>query len=160
MQQSRLRISIFTLWIGFWVVSTICLLLAPWLRKDQAINTAQIVSALLTISGIWIPALTCLASFWFPQEEQRKAKNYVVSKEKSYAALILTVTYLLFVAILIVWAIYIVDYLPQADELPVGASFQERLGDSVKMALLISPLALAPIGWLTGSRIPSSSRGA
>lgn len=153
MRQSRLRTTIFSLWIGFWVISTICLVFAPWLRLDKAINKGQVVSSLLSISGIWIPPLTCLASFWFPQEEQRRAQNTTVTKERVYAAIVLTITYLLFVLLLVVWAVYFVDYYPQADELPVGASFQERLSDSVKIALLVSPLALAPIAWLSGGHV-------
>ncbi len=159
MTQARLRIGIFTFWIGFWVISTISLVLAPWLRLDKAINHGQIVSALLSITGIWIPPLTCLAVFWFPLEEQKRAKNTIISKDRVYAALVLTITYLVFVLMLIVWAVYLVDYYPQADELPVGASFQERLGDSVKLALLVSPLALAPVGWLTGGHVSTSPAG-
>jgi magnesium-transporting ATPase (P-type) len=158
MTQARLRISIFTLWVGFWVISTISLALAPWLRLDKAINHGQIIPALLSISGIWIPPLTCLASFWFPLEEQRKARNIVISKDRVYAALVLTITYLIFVLMLIVWVLYFVDYYPQADELPAGASFQERLGDSVIIALLVSPLALAPIGWITGGHVARPPR--
>lgn len=159
MTQARLRVRIFILWIGFWIVSTTCLILAPWLRLDMAINKGQIVSAVLSVTGIWIPPLTCLATFWFPQEEHQKAKEAIVSKEKVFAASALTVIYLLFVFVLIAWVVYFVDYYPQADELPAGASFQERLGDSVKVALLVSPLALAPIGWLTGNHNHSASGG-
>jgi len=153
MKQADLRLHIFRLWVLFWIISTIVLILGPWARPDKAINTGQIMPALLSISGIWIPPLTCFATFWFPREEQNASRNIVVTKDRVYAGLTFTVTYMLFVLIVIVWAIYVVDYLPQSDELPVGASFQERLGDSVKMALLVSPLALAPIGWLTGSHV-------
>jgi hypothetical protein len=151
MKLADLRINIFRLWIAFWILSTLGLVVSPWARTDKAIGAEQILSALLSISGIWIPPLTCLATFWFPQEEQQTARNTKATRDRVYGALTFTITYLLFVLGMVLWVIYIVDYYPESDELPVGASFQNRLDYVLKIALITSPLALAPIGWLTGA---------
>jgi hypothetical protein len=152
MTQARLRMIVFLLWVSFWVVSTILLLLAPWLRTDKAIVPEQIKSAILSITVIWIPAVSCLAAFWFPQDEQRKARRVIVTKDKVAAAITLTVTYLLFVLVLITWSVYFIAYDFHTMELPEGASFPEQLSEAVKIALVVSPVALTPINWLTGGR--------
>lgn len=153
MTQSRLRMIVFLLWIAFWVMSTIILVLAPWLRTDKAIGPEQIKSAIFSVTVIWVPAVTCLAAFWFPLDEQKKARKIVITKDKVIAAIILTLTYLLFVLVLIAWSVFFISYDSQAMELPQGASFPEQLSEAVKIALIVSPSALAPINWLTGNRV-------
>lgn len=143
---------VFMLWLSFWVISTVILLLAPWMRADKAIGPEQIKAAVFTITVIWIPAVTCLAAFWFPQDEQRKAKRILTTRDKVIAATALTVTYLVFVLVLIIWSVYFISYDYQTMELPEGASFPEQINESVKIALVVSPVALAPINWLTGGR--------
>lgn len=151
MTQARLRLTIFRLWVGFWVVSTAVLMLAPWMRSDQAIGTEQIKPAVLSVTGIWVPVLTCLAAFWFPLDEQRQAQKRTTAREKAAGAIILTVTYLIFVLLLIIWPTYVMPYDFDTKALPEGASFSEQISESVKIALIVSPIALAPVNWLTRS---------
>jgi hypothetical protein len=156
MTQARLRMIIFGLWLIFWIVSTALLMLAPWLRADQAVGPEQVKPAIFSITGIWVPVVTCLAAFWFPQDEQKRAQTVKAAGEKVAAALILTVAYLGFVLLLISWAIYFMPYDFQTKALPEGASFPEQISESVKIALIVSPIALAPVNWLTRSSRKSS----
>lgn len=150
MTQSRLRMMIFGAWLSFWIISTLLLVMALWWRADRAIAAEAIMPAILSITGIWLPALSLLAAFWFPPDEQNKAQSVIVSGERTMAAIALTAIYLIFVLFLIVWATYVVTYDANVRDLPEGSSFAERIEQSVKLALLISPIALAPINWLTG----------
>ena len=157
MIQARLRMVIFGMWMLFWIVSTTLVFLSPWLRPDKAIDPGELGSVLLTLTGIWLPPLSCLASFWFPQSEMKRAQEVQVEKERVWAALLLTGVYLAFVMFLIAWPTYIIDYNTGSVELPEGSSFLERMAESVKIALVVSPIALAPINWLTGGTAPPAS---
>jgi hypothetical protein len=152
MSQSRLRIIVFCLWLSFWVVSTVLLMTAPWIRNTPVpiIPRGEIRSAILSITGIWVPALSCLASFWFPSEERRKARKVNVTRDKVFAALTLTSLYLVFVLALLIYAIFLIDYNASSAVLAEGTSFLEQIDGSVKLGLVVSPIALAPINWLTG----------
>jgi hypothetical protein len=147
MTQTQLRLRIFILWISFWIVSSLVLLLSPLFRHD--IETADLLPAVLTISGIWIPAVSCLAGFWFPQRGLTQPKSVRVSKERSSAAAGVTLIYLVFVMGLLIYSIYFVRANVESAE-PSNLTLLSQLSESVKIALLISPIALAPISWLTG----------
>lgn len=147
MTQARLRVNIFILWVCFWVISTGVVLIAPFIRID--VERVDILPAIFSISGVWIPPLSCLAAFWFPQEEQTKARAILVSKERTWAALGITFTYLGFVLLLIVHSTYFVESNTESSD-PGNVTLLGQLSESVKIALAVSPIALAPINWLTG----------
>ena len=147
MTQSRLRISVFVLWISFWILSTVTLFVSPFLRSD--IERLDILPAIYTISGIWIPALSCLAGFWFSQQEKTKASGVTVTNEKAWAALALSFTYLAFVLILIIYSTFFIAASTESADAG-DITLLSQLTASVKIGLVISPIALAPISWLTG----------
>ena len=146
----------FVLCLALCIISTFLLMLAPWLRSDHAIGPEQVKPAIFGITGIWVPVVTCLAAFWFPQDEQRRAQMATATSEKVLAAMAITVTYLVFVLLLIVWSVFFISYDFQTKELPEGASFSEQISESIKIALIISPVALAPVNWLTRSESRTS----
>jgi hypothetical protein len=142
--------TIFVLWISFWILSTIILLVSPFLRRD--IESLDILPAIYTISGIWIPALSCLAGFWFPQQEKSKALRVTVTKEKALAALVLSGTYLAFVLVLILYSTFFIT--ANTETADAGdITLLGQLTASVKIGLVVSPIALAPISWLTSSTV-------
>jgi hypothetical protein len=147
MSQSKLRVLIFALWILFWLVSTALVLFAS---SFPQIDRRDVMPALLSITGIWIPPLSCLASFWFPEQERLKATTKKVTGERAFAALVLSVTYLTFVLIIIAWQGFVYNSPSSFDE--KSGSFLEQIGDAVRLSLVVSPIALAPINWLTGGR--------
>lgn len=152
MYQSRLRVTVFCLWLLFWVISSVLLFLAPSIRNTgttPVIDRGEIPSAILSISGLWVPALSCLAAFWFTTKERRKAKDVIVPRDKVFAAVTLTSIYLIFVIVLISWSVYFINYDDPSFVLSGGTSFLEQIDKGVKLALVISPVALAPINWLT-----------
>lgn len=157
MSQAKLRALIFGSWVLFWLVSTAIVLYAA---TQPDIDRRDIMPALLSVTGIWIPPLSCLASFWFPEQERTKALKVSVTTERVFAAITLTATYLIFVLVIIAWQIFIYDRPGSFDE--KGVSFLEQIGDAVRLALVASPIALAPINWLTGGRggAPRAPRGA
>jgi hypothetical protein len=147
MNQSKLRIIIFSLWVAFWIISSVVMIVSPYIRKD--IETADIIPAIYNISGIWIPALSLLAAFWFSQKVLTRAKNKLVPKEKIFGALSVTCVYLLFVLGLILYSTFAVVSNVQTPN-PEDINLLSQIGQSVKLSLLASPIALAPINWLTG----------
>lgn len=147
MTQARLRLSVFGLWVTFWIVSTVVMFVSPWLRHD--IERADILPAVFAIAAIWIPPLSCLAAFWFPRETQAKAGRTRASKDKIAGALAITATYLLFVLGLIVYSTFFVRANLETEN-PGSITLLGQLNESIKIALLVSPVALAPINWLTG----------
>lgn len=153
MTQARLRTYIFGLWLSFWAITTVVLMLSPFIRAD--IDRGDIVPAIFSISGIWIPPLTCLAVFWFPHEEQRVAKVVPINKERVQAALGITVIYLIFVLTLIIWAVFFIEANVESPD-PGKVTLLGQLDQSVKIALVVSPIALAPINWLTGGSRPTA----
>ena len=149
--QTRLRLTVASLWTGFWIVSSLAVMVTPWLRRDQAIDTSQVLPLLVQVASVWLPSLSCLVGFWFTNQPPDAKKRNGVPPEKAIAAIILTAIYLIFVLLVILFPLYWVEYPADVIELPEGASLTERMGESVKYALLLSPVALAPINWLTGN---------
>jgi hypothetical protein len=151
MTQARLRLHIFSWWLGFWFLTTIAAVLAPVFRRADGIGDQDVVPSILSISAVWLPPLTCFASFWFPRDNQRNAKRIRINSERTIGALSLTAAYLLTVLVLLLRPLYFASYESDGPVLSQGASLAEGLGSAVSVAALISPLALAPTIWLTGS---------
>lgn len=147
MTQARLRMSIFGMWATFWGISTLVMIFAPWIRDD--IEKADIIPSIYSISVIWIPPLSCLVAFWFPQSEQKRAKLIRPSKDKVYGAFGITTIYLLFVLGLIVYSTFVIQANTETAD-PGEITLLDQINQSVKLALVVSPVALAPINWLTG----------
>lgn len=153
--QSNVRITIFSSWLLFWIISSAALLIAPHFRK-ATIGSEQILPAIGSIASVWLPIMSCFAGFWFNQSERKSAAVVSLSEEQVYGAFGLSFAYLLFVFSLILWSAYGVDYgspeYQSLGELAKGTSFQGQLDASVKISLWISPLATAPVLALTGRR--------
>lgn len=135
------------MWVGFWCISTLIMVLSPLIRED--IERADILPSLLSISVIWVPPLSCLAAFWFPQAEQKRAKSIKPSRDKVYAAFGITAIYLLFVLGLIVYSTFVIQSNTASAD-PGDMTLLAQINQASKLALIISPVALAPINWLTG----------
>ena len=151
--QSNVRITIFSGWLLFWGATSLALLFAPHFRPEIGID--QILPSIGSIASIWLPVLSCFAGYWFTHEERLNASQKSLSKEHVLGAIGLSVAYLLFVMILIMWVTYGINYgSPEfrtvQEHLPKGISFREQLDGAVKMSLWISPLATAPVLALTG----------
>ncbi len=153
--QTRLRLLIAGLWGLFWLFSSVAVVLCPVLRKDRAVGPEQVIPILIQISGIWFPSLSCLVGFWFAPNHRQGKK--VVTSDRALAAVIVTVAYLIFVFMILLIPLYWVSY-PDTPDLPQDASLTERMAEAVKYALLLSPLPIAPINWLTGSKPDSKSK--
>jgi hypothetical protein len=153
MAQSRLRLIVFCMWIAFSFVVTAVVCVAPIVRNrggKPVLDSGLVIPALRSVSGIWLPGVSCLAAFWFPKRERRGAKTRTVPEERYYSAILLTAGYLLASTLAVVWIAWIVRYPDVSPELSEGTSFLERLHDVVSYCLLLSPIALAPVHWLTG----------
>ncbi len=150
MNQARLRLTILYIWGSAWVLAIVLTSLGPYLRQDGAIGNEQILDIIFTISGIWLPAFSCLAGFWFPSDVRKSAMEININREQSVAALLITAGYLTLIVYLLWRAIYLLEYSTDFLEPQPGASLEEEVSASVKLALLLSPVALAPINWLTG----------
>jgi hypothetical protein len=146
MTQASLRVCIFFLWLGFFGVSIVILALSSWLRSD--IETLDFTPAISIISIIWIPAISCLVGFWFPERGNANATSIRVSREKTVAALVITVGYLLLVLYLIVHSTFLVKANTEASDAG-SVTLLGQLIESAKVALHFSFIPLLPISWLT-----------
>lgn len=147
---SDVRIKIFASWVAFWVFSTIAVVLAPFTRSDGAIGDEQVIPAIMALTGIWLPPLTCFATFWFPQDHRKAAQRRTINRERKIGAYVITFCYHFFVVILVARALYLVSYTSTTLELLAGNSFEEQISLVVTAGTLISPFALAPTIWITG----------
>jgi len=158
MTVTGLRITIASLWAAFWIVTCICVVLAPVLRVDHQIGFEQVTGVLGQISGIWLPPLSCFAAFWFPAGEREAGSRKRVTSERVFGAIALTSIFMLLVLVLLAMPLYFIKYVPNAvGDLDKGQSLTERISEMVKFSLLLSPLVLAPISWLTGSHVESTT---
>lgn len=155
MTRTRVRLIILCEWLGFWLLTTVIAACAPLIRKDGAIGGEQLMPALLSISSIWVPPVTLFVSFWFPTGDAAARRGRSVGAERALVAIALNTVYMLLITFLTVWTMYLAEYDFDADVLPEGASFLERLGAMVRYALLLSPLALVPIRWLNYQSAPA-----
>lgn len=150
MTLTGLRLRIAGLWAIFWGITCICVILAPILRTDEAIGYEQVTGVIGQISGVWLPPLSCFAAFWFPTAEREASSNRKVNSEQKFGAIVLTVMFMLLALVLLMIPLYFVKYEPNAyGDLDKGLSLTERISEMVKFSLLLSPLFLAPISWLT-----------
>lgn len=159
MTLTGLRIRIAGLWAIFWIITCMCVVLAPILRSDNQIGFEQVTGVLGQISGVWLPPLSCFAAFWFPTAERTAASKKHVSAERIFGAIILTTIFMLLVLVLLLVPLYFIKYVPNAvGDLDKGQSLTERISEMVKFSLLLSPLVLAPISWLTAGHSQNSQR--
>jgi hypothetical protein len=150
MTLTGLRVRIAGLWAIFWVITCICVVLAPVLRSDNEIGFEQVTGVLGQISGVWLPPLSCFTAFWFPTAEREAGSKKRVSPERVFGAIMLTTIFMLLVLVLLLIPLYFIKYVPNAvGDLDKGQSLTERVSEMVKFSLLLSPLVLAPISWLT-----------
>jgi hypothetical protein len=151
MKQDKLRLAIFFLWCAFAVITTALICVAPWTRHRDGvplIDTELVLPAIRAASFVWLPGLTCLAAFWFPKNERRAATQREISKDRVYAALVLTAGFLLYSVLQVAWVTYGVDYANPSNQLPAGTFFLSRMQDVVSDCLKLNSLALAPTHWL------------
>ncbi len=150
MDQTRLRLLLFGFWIFFWMIACV-ILVASAFRRDEAISIGQAMAGIMTVSGVWIPPLTCFAVYWFPRESPEDAQASHVARERAIGAIVLTIVYLLLVDAFVFSAAFISDFPTDHAELLSSESFEELLSQVVKIGLLVSPVALAPTAWVTKS---------
>jgi hypothetical protein len=152
MNLTTLRLSLATLWIGFWILSSFAVILAPHLRGDQAVGSEQVIGVLIQISVIWLPPLSCFGAFWFPKSERRRSNPLRATRETVIGAMAVTTGYMVIVCWLLASLLYFERFSVVDDKgnPQPGNLLSARVSEIVKYSLLISPLALAPVGYLTG----------
>lgn len=151
MTLARLRRRIASLWCGFWILTSICVILSPILRRDEAVGYEDVLGILGQISGIWLPPLSCFVAFWFPAAERKSSRKRHVDSERVFGALALTLIFMILVFVLLLLPLYFIKYQRNdMGNLYPGQTLTERISDMVKFSLLLSPLILAPVSWLTG----------
>lgn len=151
--QQRLRMYIFAAWIVSFILATFIIASGQWLRRDESgahiISAESVPDAVYTLSALWIPTLSCLASFWFPKRERRSARDKIITQDHVLGAISLTCIYLLFILCNVAWITYVEDYpMPLTASAP-GGQFVQGIHATVKMSAALSPIALAPLHWLT-----------
>jgi hypothetical protein len=160
MNQSRLRLTIFIAWASALLFSILAAFLAPVFSRGGAIQDSQISPLVRNIIGIYLPALSCLAGFWFPSDERTQASKHRLTRERGIVALVVTFGYLGIVILLVFWPMYITDYTALGPNLPPGRSLEERVTEAIGIAAMLSPLALLPIHFLTSTvaAVPSTGK--
>jgi hypothetical protein len=152
MTLATLRLALASIWCGCWLLTCVCIALAPLLRKDRFVHYEDVVGLIGLVSGLWLPPLCCFAGFWFPARQAKVSKRITVSKEQKCGAIGLTAAYMLLVVILLLTPVYLVEYRMDAEGNLVGQNVSGRLSEVVRFALLLSPIALTPLSYLTGGQ--------
>jgi hypothetical protein len=148
---STLRLAITAMWIAFWAATSIAVIASPKLRADHQILADSVLPLLGQVASVWLPCVSCLVGFWFTNQPSRRNAPNAVSCERALIAVLITASYLIFAFAVLMIPIYWLHYDHDTIAPPLGTTIVERMADSVKYALLVSPLALAPINWLTGT---------
>lgn len=148
MNQQKLRIIVLCLWASSLVLGVAMVLAAPLLIRDGSLDAAQVMGLLPGAIGLFLPALSCLAGFWFSTQERKRATTGVVARDRCLAGLVLTCVYLALALAMIAWPIYVASY-PLVLDLAATDQLEARFSAATKVALMLSPLALAPINFLT-----------
>jgi hypothetical protein len=153
MTQLQLRRILFFVWAGSYCIAVALMIFTPVIRGDMKIADDQTMKGVLSITGFWLPPLTCFCAFWFPKQERNRARSRRVTKDQVAAGITLTAAYVLMI-LACLWRVCItagyVTQTPEGLSLPPGAEFEERLADLVRYGLLLSPIAIAPTAWLSG----------
>jgi hypothetical protein len=139
---------IFGLWAASLFGAVALVLFAPLAIRDGTFDATQVTALLPGIVGLFTPALSVLAGFWFPREEIKRARAVKVASDRCVVAVALTCMYLVIVVMLIAWPLFVVEY-PDTLQLVEGGSLEDRMNQATKVAAMLSPLALAPIHYLT-----------
>jgi hypothetical protein len=142
--------AIFILWSFFLLLTIVAIEAGPIVRHNGTIQNSQLSPMLKQVVALFLAPLSCLAGFWFPKEERYKTKQQKIQRERAIVALGLTAGYLIVVFVSLCWPIYVVTY-PGGLELPKGDSLTDRFADAMTLATMLSPLALAPLHFLTSS---------
>src|SRR5512139_3500439 len=106
MNQSRLRLTVFSLWLGALVLSIVAVLLSPLIRGVGIVDHTQAARALPGTLSLYVPALSVLAGFWLPTGERRNAARHAPERYRAFVALALTVVFLLVALGLLLWPLY------------------------------------------------------
>lgn len=154
----RLVLTLTLLWAGAYAISAAAMLLGTLLATGVVFDT--ILGALKTLSGLYIPVLSCFCGFWFG--EARNARDQQVPREHAIAALALTALFLGAVFVGVIWIVYGVNYNSPAyktiTDHPAAPTLQQYTTNFVELMLLISFIATMPVMWLTGHRITSATQ--
>jgi hypothetical protein len=139
----QLRVIIACLWSAFALLSILLVVLAQLTRGD-VIKQYQVLPIVEQITAIWLPPLTCFCTFWFTDADGRPERSPNVSQERVIFAIGLTSMYMIIVNCFLLYPLFVAKYdLPDEEDLP------SQISEIAKYALLLSPLALAPIGYFT-----------
>jgi hypothetical protein len=149
MKLTRLRLVVACIWLTFGFSATLLVILSESLRKD-IIHLKQVLPAIVQLTGIWLPPLTCFCSFWFKDANADARTRSIVDRERAILAIGLTSAYILILLVLLFVPLFIDQYPQDPITLePQGPSFSTQITDITKYALLLSPLVLAPVAYLT-----------
>lgn len=149
MTQAILRERIFFAWLGGLAGSLFCIVLGPVVRGQDVLGFEQVYAVAPLVAGMFMPALSAYAAFWFPADERRRARERRIEPERARAALALTGFYLGIVVIFLAIPVFFVDYSTASLDLSEEQSFVGRVRSAVGIVLIFSPLAVAPATYLT-----------
>ncbi|MCU1253658.1 MAG: hypothetical protein JWQ49_6687 [Edaphobacter sp.] len=143
----QLRQLIFWIWMGF--ALALIVLPLPLLRNPQSADANTYFRLLKALTGLWLPAISCFSGLWFAQTQDRDGGPL----RAGILAATLSITFLYFglclalVSVTLFVQNYGVD--PSTNE-ALRPTMDEQLGSVISWLQLISPIFLAPIGFLTG----------
>jgi hypothetical protein len=136
-----LRILLFVSWLIFGI--GLCLFVLVKVSMAGPESAAGLAPMMKYSFSLWLPALACFASFWF-KENKADGGRAEASAGQRIGAIGLTYGYFLIAA---VWLAAILLAPPRGDTI-----LPTLYGDTVAMLLILSPVMLAPVAWLTGSQ--------
>jgi hypothetical protein len=153
---ASLRIAVFVLWVAFAILLSI--VPCGLLFRPRAIDTKTVFELIKLLAGLWVPALSCFSAFWFSEGNERGAQETPPNQGQKVGSLALTFLYFGICILTVSLTLFVqpYDYDPTTNE-PIGPLVDQQVAGVVSWLQLLSPVLLAPIGFLTG-KVPTPNR--
>jgi hypothetical protein len=148
---NKVRITLFTMWSAFFVITFVIFFLVGRFRKE--INANQAIDAALRIGYLILPVLAAFGTFWFLPSKLKGGEDdsfIRVDGTRFFGAITLTATtqglFLLYVILFIVTKEY--SYSPNP-----GESFMELADRGLMFFSLVCTVGVLPVGFVLGKDV-------
>jgi hypothetical protein len=149
---TQLRLNVFILWIVFATILSV--LPCGILLRPRFADSNMVFELMKLLAGLWLPALACFSAFWFSEGNERGAQDVSPTESQKIGSYALTFLYFAICILIISLTFFAQKYEYDAMGDLIGPSIDKQTASVVSWLQLLSPVLLAPIGFLTG-KVPN-----
>jgi hypothetical protein len=149
MTRFKARLTLFFIWVGITAVY-VALFLGTSLKRG--ILFEQALEAVWKILYVLVPVLMAFISFWFiPRVGRKPADEPDLDLAQTWAMFVATILVHVIVLAVFVFAVVMPDFgYPDQQK-----SYSDRVDGGMKILLLLSSLAVGPLGYVLGQQVAS-----